>query len=64
MQQPQFIFISNDVIKKMKNDDLKKELKSRGLAQSGRKANLTARLRQAMEDRVPVVPQNVAEVPA
>ena len=63
MQQLQFIFISNDVIYKMKNDDLKKYLKYRDLAQSGRKANLTARLRKAMEDCVPVV-QKKSEAPA
>ena len=52
---PSFVFISNDDIKKLLVDGLKKELKARGLGISGRKVELVSRLQQAMVDRIPLV---------
>ena len=52
---PSFVFISDDDIKKLLVDGLKKELKARGLGISGRKAELVSRLQQAIVGRVPLV---------
>ena len=50
-----FIFISQPEMKKMKVDQLRKELKKRGLSTSGNKAALIERIQKAMVDKVAVV---------
>ena len=53
-----FIFISDDEIKKMKVDLLKKELKKRGLSVHEKKAKLQQQLLDAMRDKVNVVAES------
>ena len=58
-----FVMIEEQDLKKLLVDQLKKELKKRNFATSGLKAELQARLRKAMEDRIPVLPEQTSEAP-
>ena len=49
------VILSDEDIKKLKVDGLKKELRCRGLSHAGKKAELVERLKKAMVDRVPVL---------
>ena len=60
--QDNFLLISNDKIKKMKVDILRKELKIRGLGRGGLKKDLIQRLKQAMVDKVTTEKENTSEV--
>ena len=51
----QFVLIADSEMKKLKVDELRRELKNRGLGTGGLKKDLQARLKKAMEDRVPIV---------
>ena len=59
-----FIMIEEPELKKLLVDQLKKELKKRGLATSGLKTELQGRLRKAMEDKIPVLQEQTIEAPA
>ena len=50
-----FVLISDDDIKKLKVEGLRKELKMRGLSSKGLKSELVDRLKKAMTDRVSIV---------
>jgi len=49
------IILTDEEIKKLKVDDLKKELRARGLSHAGKKAELVERLKKAMVDRIPIM---------
>ena len=51
-------------IDKMKNDELRKELQRRSCSVKGRKSELVARLREAVEKKLPLVAEMSAEVQA
>ena len=51
----QVVIIDMDDIKKMKVDQLRKELRLRGLSHRGLKAELIERLNKACEDKVPLI---------
>ena len=59
-----FIFICDNVIEKMLVDNLRKELKLRGLSTTGKKAILQERLKKAMQDKVELVPVETSERPS
>ena len=50
-----FVLIADSEMKKLKVDELRRELKNRGIGTGGLKKDLQARLKKAMEDRVPIV---------
>ena len=49
------IILTDDEIKKLKVDGLKKELRTRGLSHTGKKAELVERLKKAISDKVPII---------
>ena len=49
------IILTDEQIKKLKVDGLKKELRTRGLSHAGKKAELVERLKKAMIDRIPII---------
>ena len=49
------IILTDDEIKKLKVVGLKKELRTRGLSHTGKKAELVERLKKAMIDKVPII---------
>lgn len=55
-----FILIEEDVLIKLKVDDLKDELKKRGIPMSGKKAELQLRLKEAMANKVTIVEEERA----
>ena len=56
--EPQFVLISDDDIKKLKVDQLRQELKARGLGIRGLKNELKERLEKAMVNNIPM--ENIA----
>ena len=52
--EPQFVLISDNDIAKLKVDQLRKELKARGLGIRGLKNDLKERLEKAMVDKIPM----------
>ena len=52
--KPHFVLITKADIKKLKVDDLRRELKARGLTNGGLKKYLKERLEKAMVDKVTV----------
>ena len=50
-----FVLIPDNEMKKLKVDELRRELKNRGISTGGLKKDLQARLKKAMKDRVPIV---------
>ena len=56
--EPQFVLISDDDIKKMKVDQLRQELKARGLGIRGLKNELKERLEKYMVNKIPM--ENIA----
>ena len=59
--EAKFVLISDADIKKLKVDHLRTELKMRGLGRGGLKAELVARLKQAMIDKVPMKNDQASE---
>ena len=56
-----FVLITEEDMNKMKVDELKAELKKRGLAVRGKKDELKEKLKKAMEDKVPVLATATSE---
>ena len=52
--EPQFVLISDDDIKKLKVDQLRQELKARGLGICGLKNELKERLEKSMVNKIPM----------
>ena len=52
--EPQFVLISDDDIKKLKVDQLRQELKARGLGILGMKNELKERLEKSMVNKIPM----------
>ena len=52
--EPHFVLISDDDIKKLKVDQLRQELKARGLGIRGLKNELKERLEKAMVNKIPM----------
>ena len=51
---PKFVLITDNAMKKLKVDELRRELKDRGLGVGGLKKDLQDRLKKAMQDKVPI----------
>ena len=58
-----FVLISDAELVKLKVDELREELKKRGLPKNGLKAELKERLRKAMLDKVPIMRELTVEAP-
>ena len=50
----EFVLISGAAVQKLRVDNIRAELKKRGLGRGGLKSELVKRLQQAMIDKVPI----------
>ena len=54
-EEPVIVILSEKEIKKLKVDQLRKELRMRGLPHFGKKAELLERMKKAMDEKIPII---------